>query len=141
MFWVRSKLRHEIGNGRLCLSLAPGRAWPCASKSGALKKAEIPLIATTPAPEPETETCLVEKWAGETVIRRKYSFLLASELRASFEAWCQTHGLTPVNTTAFGRRMTVLGFGRKKVGGVMRYEGVALRGVWPELTVINGAKA
>jgi hypothetical protein len=36
--------------------------------------------------------------------------------------------------------MTALGFKRKKVGGSMRYEGVALRGAWPDLTVIDGSK-
>jgi hypothetical protein len=37
--------------------------------------------------------------------------------------------------------MTALSFKRKKVGGSMRYEGVALRGARPDLTVINGTKA
>jgi hypothetical protein len=37
--------------------------------------------------------------------------------------------------------MTNLNFKRKKVGGSMRYEGVALRGAWLELTVVEGAKA
>jgi hypothetical protein len=77
---------------------------------------------------------------GETVIRQKDTFLLASELRAAFEAGCQTNGLTPANATTFGRRMTALNFRRKKVGGLIRYESVALRGAWP-LTVIDGAKA
>ena len=71
----------------------------------------------------------MEKWAGETVIRRKDNFLLASELRASFEAWCQNNDLKPVKPTTFGKRMTTLNFKRKKVAGSMRYEGVALRGV------------
>jgi hypothetical protein len=92
-------------------------------------KAEVPQIAATPAPEIEREACIVEKWAGETVIRRKDNFLLASELRASFEAWCQNNDLKPVKPTTFGKRMTTLNFKRKKVGGSMRYEGVALRGV------------
>jgi hypothetical protein len=93
-----------------------------------------------PVPEPQP-VCVVEKWAGETVIRRKGSFLLAREIRVSFEAWCQNNNLTPVNATTFGRRMTNLDFRRKKVGGSMRYEGVALRGAWPELKVIEGARA
>jgi hypothetical protein len=46
-----------------------------------------------------------------------------------------------MNATTFGRRMTALNFNRKKIGGVVRYEGVALRGAWPEFTVIEGAKA
>jgi hypothetical protein len=113
---------------------------PDKSKRSPKKKLEVALVTTTPAPEPEPETCVVEKWAGETVIRRKDTFLLASELRASFESWCHDNGLTPVNPTTFGRRMTALSFKRKKVGGSMRYEGVALRGAWPDLTLIDGSK-
>ena len=37
----------------------------------------------------------VEKWAGEMVIRRRGNFVLASDLRASFEVWCAAHGLMP----------------------------------------------
>jgi hypothetical protein len=46
--------------------------------------------------------------------------------------------LTPVNDTAFGRALTRLNFTRKKVGGVTRYENVALRGAKPELKVVAG---
>ncbi|MGO9460681.1 MAG: hypothetical protein ACLPWS_04050 [Rhodomicrobium sp.] len=116
-------------------------AKPDKSKREPVKKAAVPQLATTPAPTVEPETCIVEKWAGETVIRRKDNFLLASELRSSFEAWCQANCLPPVNATTFGRRMTTLNFKRKKVGGSMRYEGVALRGEWPALKVISGARA
>jgi hypothetical protein len=104
------------------------------------KTVALPVVLMA-AVELQSESCIVEKWAGEAVIRRKDNFLLASELRASFDAWCQNNNLTPVNATTFGRRMTNLNFKRKKVGGSMRYEGVALRGAWPELTLIDGARA
>ena len=116
-------------------------AKPDKRRRESIKKAEAPQFAATPAPEPEPETCIVKKWAGETVMRRKDGYILASDLRDAFEAWCQVNGLTPVNATTFGRRLTTLNFKRKKVGGSMRYEGVALRGEWPALKVISGARA
>jgi hypothetical protein len=36
-----------------------------------------------------------------------------------------------LNATAFGKAMTALGYDRRKVGGVMRYEGVALTAAPP----------
>ncbi|MGO9485933.1 MAG: hypothetical protein ACLPX9_15325 [Rhodomicrobium sp.] len=36
--------------------------------------------------------------------------------------------------------MTALNFKRKKVGGSMRYEGIAVRGARPELMVIDSAR-
>jgi hypothetical protein len=53
---------------------------------------------------------------------------------------CYASARTPVNATTFGRRMTALNFERKKVGGSMRYEGIAVRGARPELTVIDSAR-
>jgi hypothetical protein len=96
--------------------------------------------AQTSAPERAPEVRIVDQWAGETVVRRKDNFVLAAEIRASFDAWCRNNDLTPVNATLFGRRMTSLNFKRKKVGGSIRYDGVVLRrGARPELTVIDGA--
>jgi len=137
----------ELGSGLGFWLLMPAEApqkeeaaKPDKRRRESIKKAEAPQFAATPAPEPEPETCTVKKWAAETVIRRKDSYILASELRDSFESWCHANGLTPVNATTFGRRMTVLNFKRKKVGGSMRYEGIAVRGARPELMVIEGAR-
>ena len=136
----------ELGSGLGFWLLMPAEAprnkegaKPDKRKRELVKKTEVAQLAGATASEPET--CIVEKWASETMIRRKDAFLLASELRTSFKAWCQANSWPPVNATTFGRRMTALNFKRKKIGGVVRYEGVALRGAWPELTVIEGAKA
>lgn len=93
----------ELGSGLGLWLIMPAEASqkdeaakPEKRKRELAKKAEVALAAATPPPEPET--CIVEK----CVIRRRNGHALASELRASFEAWCQANGLAPVNpTTAF----------------------------------------
>ncbi len=55
---------------------------------------------------------------------------------AIFEAWCGERGLEPVNATAF-KAMTRLSYKRSKVGGAIRYEGVALCGVKPALVAVK----
>ena len=57
-----------------------------------------------------------------------------------FAVRCYASARTPVNATTFGRRITALNFKPKKVGGSMRYEGIAVRGARPELMVIEGAR-
>jgi hypothetical protein len=106
------------------------------AKASRPKKSKAPEIAATAAPEPET--CIVERWVNATVLRRKDTFCPRNEFRAAFESWCQANGLIPVNDTAFGRALTRLNFTRKKVGGVTRYENVALRGAKPALKVVSG---
>ena len=135
----------ELGSGLGFWLLMPAEApqegeaaKPDKRKREPVKKAYVAQFAATPPPEPET--CIVEKWASEMVIRRRNGHVLASELRASFKSWCQANGLAPINPTTFGRRMTALNFKRKKIGGAVRYESIAVRGVRPELTVIEGAR-
>lgn len=69
---------------------------------------------------------LVARWAAGAIVRRRGSFVPASEMRAAFEAFCGTEGAEAANATAFGKAMTRLGFERAKRGGTMRYEDVAL---------------
>ena len=69
---------------------------------------------------------VVAQWAKSALVRRKGSFTPASDVRSDFETWCRAHGHEAMNTTAFGKQMTVLGFDRKKVGGNQRYVDIAL---------------
>ena len=59
-------------------------------------------------------------------MRRRGAYVPASEVRAAFEFFCQAEGAEPANATAFGKAMTRLGYERAKVGGVMRYESIAV---------------
>ncbi len=96
----------------------------------------IAMLPELPQDMREAQALGISFFAGEAVIKRKDNFLPANEARASFEIWCRAAGLIPVNATIFGRRMTSLNFKRKKVGGSMRYEGVALRGEQPAIRMV-----
>jgi hypothetical protein len=81
--------------------------------------------------------CVVERWSNEALTRRRGAHIVPKDARAIFEAWCGERDLEPVNPTAFGKAMTRLGYKRSKVGGAMRYEGVALRGVKTALVAVK----
>jgi hypothetical protein len=107
-----------------------------------LMSGEAPVRGPKAAPEDEispteaAETdgdCIVERWANEAVVRRRGAHVSAKDLRAIFEAWCAERDLEPVKPTPFGRAMTRLDYKRSKIGGAMRYEGIALRGARPVL--------
>ena len=78
---------------------------------------------------------LVARFAARSLVRSRGAFVPAAEVRAAFEAFCAVEGAEPANATAFGKAMTRLGFDRAKVGGVMRYEGVAIS-AQPALRVV-----
>ena len=92
--------------------------------------------------DPPGEDDLVPRWASDALVKRRGSFVTAREARAGFEAWCATHDVEPLNATAFGKAMTALGYERNKVGGAIRYDGVALVPTQPvplRLAVNNSA--
>jgi hypothetical protein len=74
---------------------------------------------------PEIESC-VAVWARERLVRRKGSYVLASDMGEEFDQWCMTSKSAIMTRTAFGKEMTRLGFTRKKVGGKQRYQDVGL---------------
>ena len=65
-------------------------------------------------------------FATGALVRRRGAYVPASEVRATYESFCHAEGAEPANATAFGKSMTRQGFERAKVGGVMRYEGIAV---------------
>jgi hypothetical protein len=69
---------------------------------------------------------MVARFAAGALLRRRGAFVPAAEVRSAFESFCQAEGAEPANATAFGKAMTRLGYDRAKVGGTMRYEGVAI---------------
>lgn len=93
----------------------------------------VPAIPTVHVDEPANDAgeVLVARWASATLVKRRGAFVPAAEARASFEAWCVAEDAEALNATALGKAMTVLGYERRKVGGVMRYEGVALTAARP----------
>lgn len=115
----------EIGAG-----LGPWLVAPVASarRSEPEPKAAVPVAATA-EPDPVEAAAPVddpvERWAAVSLVKRRGAYVPAKDARASFQAWCATEGAEAMNATAFGRAMRAAGFEGRKVGGVMRYEGVA----------------
>jgi hypothetical protein len=111
---------------------------------------EAPAVAEpvpTPAGEPAVEPVpaiddLVARFAAERLVRRRGAFLPAADVRAQYELYCAGTGVDAANATAFGRAMTALGYTRSKVGGVIRYDNLALAAVAapPALRVVAGGK-
>jgi hypothetical protein len=84
------------------------------------------------------ETGAVAAWASAALQRRRGAFIPAKEVRAAYEAHCEALGTEPLNPNAFGRAMTQAGFSRSKVGGSVRYDGVAFTTAAPvRLAVSN----
>lgn len=103
-------------------------------------KTAPPVRAAAPVPKPETPPAKVEppptaplaeddavaRWASSALVKRRGAYVRAGEAREAFNAWCTTEGKKPPNRTAFGKAMRAAGFGGRKIGGVQRYEGIAL---------------
>lgn len=125
----------ELGSG-----LGPWLVAPVASvrKTKSYENACRPDPAAEPAeqrpdappevPPADGDECLVARWATKALVKRRGSFVRAVEARDAFKAWCAGAGVEPLNPTAFGKAMRAAGFVGRKVGGGMRYEGIALTG-------------
>jgi len=94
-------------------------------------------IQTTPIDLPEVDS-LAAQWCKLGLMRRKSSYVPASEMFDQFAAWCRAHGHEIPTQTRFGKMMTDLGFERKKISGVQRYVDVALIPKVREFGVIEG---
>ena len=89
------------------------------------------MPAIEPEPATESDDAFVARWANDALVTRRGSFVTARGARTGFEAWCATNDAEPLNATAFGKAMTALGYERNKVGGAIRYDGIALVPVQP----------
>jgi hypothetical protein len=86
-------------------------------------------VVSTPAAamaHSQAVAVLTKRWAAGALVRRRGAFVPAAEVRAAFEAFCAGESIDAPNPTVFGKAMTAAGYDRAKIGGVMRYEGVAL---------------
>lgn len=104
--------------------------------------ASAPPEAEPPPPLdlPEVDS-LAAQWCKGAMVRRKGSFVPASEMYETFAQWCRAHGHECPTQTRFGKMMTDLGFERKKIAGVQRYVDVALLPKVREFGVIEGGAA
>jgi hypothetical protein len=128
----------EIGAGLGPWLVAPV---PAARHTKTDEKSPLPAAATAaePAPDPvmppapggEAGDDLLARWASTALVRRRGAYLPAREARASFEAWCAAEDADPLNPTAFGKAMRAAGHKGCKIGGSMRYEGIALTAARP----------
>lgn len=100
-------------------------------------KAEPLPVEPTPQIElPEVDS-LAATWAKDNaIVRRKGSYVPASEMFDAFQTWCRLHGHECPTQTRFGKMMTDLGFDRKKISGSQRYVDVALIPAAPALRVV-----
>lgn len=95
---------------------------------------EIELVPPIVLPEVDS---LAAAWAKDSaIVRRKGSYVPASEMFDAFQAWCRRHGHDCPTQTRFGKMMTDLGFDRKKISGSQRYVDVALAASAPALRVV-----
>jgi hypothetical protein len=83
---------------------------------------------TAPAPQrlvaPETD---VERFYKESVQTQDGSSLTATELYEEYCAWCEEKEKEPLALPTFGREFGELGVQKAKLGGRVRYIGIALR--------------
>ncbi len=69
------------------------------------------------------------------IVQKPGAELLAGVLYARYVEYCHVRGEKPVSNTAFGRRLSELGYARSKRGGIARYQGVAMREPTPAAIV------
>jgi hypothetical protein len=84
---------------------------------------------TAPAPQrpmaPETD---VERFYKESVQTQDGSSMTATELYEEYCAWCEEKEKEPLALPTFGREFGELGVQKAKLGGRVRYIGIALKG-------------
>jgi hypothetical protein len=86
---------------------------------------------SAPAPQrivpmaPETD---VERFYKESVQTQDGSSMTATELYEEYCAWCEEKEKEPLALPTFGREFGELGVQKAKLGGRVRYIGIALRG-------------
>lgn len=111
-----------------------GKAKPEVTAEEAAEIAAQPVVTI-----PEADT-LAATWIKDSarLVKRKGSYVPASEMFETFAKWCRAHGHEVPTQTRFGKMMTDLGFERKKISGVQRYVDVALIPEVRGFTVVEG---
>jgi hypothetical protein len=98
------------------VSPAPAIASP---GSGANDNRSAPKLVA-----PETD---VERYYKERIDAQEGSSLTATVLYEDYRAWCEEQEKEPLALQAFGRELGGLGVQKAKIGGSVRYRGVALK--------------
>jgi hypothetical protein len=68
----------------------------------------------------------VRDFARARLVARTGRSLSVPELRAAYADWCRSQGLAPLSQQKLGAELTLLGFGRWKSCGLIRYRDVQL---------------
>lgn len=80
---------------------------------------------TTP-PEPRPSPNPVRVWASLCTLKRKETWIYATEAWQAFNAWAMQNGYAPMDQTAFGTQMTEMQVARGKRNGKTIYRDLAL---------------
>jgi len=68
----------------------------------------------------------VSAFVGERLQRIDGTSIAFSELWSAYEAWCAAQDRAPLSTPKFAAELKVLGYGKYKSCGLMRYRGLRL---------------
>lgn len=76
--------------------------------------------------QPDTATAgdSIATFTEDALIREIGARLTATDLYDAYRRWCAERNLAPATMTAFGRRVTALGFGKLRTGGRVVYTDV-----------------
>ena len=90
-----------------------------------------PLIARKRYAELAASDAVLDEWrcdsnsvamfASERLDKDADGRLPSTDLYRAYVAWCLESGFKPVNTTNFGKRLTSVGYEKRKTGGIMLY--------------------
>jgi hypothetical protein len=68
----------------------------------------------------------VSTFVGERLQKIDGTSIAFSELWSAYEAWCAAQGRRPLSTPKFAAEMKLLGYGKYKSCGLMRYRDLQL---------------
>jgi hypothetical protein len=88
-------------------------------RSGANDNRSVPKLVA-----PETD---VERFYKERIERQDGSSMTATTLYQDYSAWCEEQEKEPLTLSTFGREFGELGVRKAKIGGSVRYSGIALK--------------
>jgi len=90
-----------------------------------------PVIEVAAPVESKPEPRFLTKFLLERTIKQEDGRVKASELYASYTAWCALHGVEPISKPAFGYELFATGYKPKKSGPTRYWSGLVLIGDLP----------
>jgi putative DNA primase/helicase len=76
--------------------------------------------------EYQEESDVIGRFIAEKCVKLTRAEVRATALWSAYKDWCEQHGETWVKQTAFGRKLTEDGFGKRESHGLI-YTGIGLR--------------